>query len=91
MSLDAAGDRLPHPKKIDTALIGIVIAIILQAAGALWWAATMNARLDRLEADIAPARQVAETVARVDERLKATEASAQRIERKLEGFEAGRR
>lgn len=90
MSLDPVGERLPHPKKIDTALIGIVITLIVQAAGAIWWAATMNARLDKLEADIAPARQVVETVARLDERSKAMEIAAQRIERKLDGVETRR-
>lgn len=90
MSLDPVGERLPHPKKIDTALIGIVITLIVQAAGAIWWAATMNARLDKLEADVAPARQVVETVARLDERSKAMEIATQRIERKLDGVEARR-
>lgn len=90
MSLDPVGERLPHPKKIDTALIGIVITLIVQAAGAIWWAATMNARLDKLEADIAPARQVVETVARLDERSKAMEIATQRIERKLDGVETRR-
>lgn len=36
MAMDPGGDRLPHPRKIDTALIGIVITLILQFAGALW-------------------------------------------------------
>ena len=90
LAMDPGGDRLPHPRKIDTALIGIVITLILQFAGALWWAATMNARLDKLEADIAPARQVVETVARLDERSKAMEIATQRIERKLDGVETRR-
>jgi len=90
MAMDPGGDWLPHPRKIDTALIGIVITLILQFTGALWWAATMNARLDELEADIAPARQVVETVARLDERTKAMEIATQRIERMLDGVEARR-
>ncbi|MET3528545.1 hypothetical protein [Phenylobacterium koreense] len=81
---------MPHPRKIDTALIGIVITIVLQLAGGLWWAATMSGRVDKLEADVAPARQVAETVARLDERFKAMEASTQRIERKMDAAETRR-
>lgn len=39
---------------------------------------------------LAPARQVVETVARLDERSKAMEIATRRIERKLDGVEARR-
>lgn len=80
----------PHhmtpPRKIDTALVGIVITILLQCATAIWWAAAMSSRIDKLESEVAPVRAVVETVARLDERTKGIE----RIERKLESMENGR-
>ena len=90
MSIDTEAERMPRPKKIDTALIGIVISILLQCAGGLWWAATSNSRLDKLEGEVAPVRTMTETMARLDERTKGMEITTQRIERKLEGFESRR-
>lgn len=80
-----AEERFLHPpKKIDTALVGIAMAILLQAATGVWWAAKTNSRVDRLEAEMAPVKTVVETVARLDERSKAMDAASQRIERKLD-------
>lgn len=85
MSTDEA-ERMPRPKKIDTALIGIAFSIVLQLGAGIWLAATMNTRIEALEQQIAPMQAIVETVARLDERTKGIE----RIERKLDGLEARR-
>ncbi len=70
--------------RIDWAMIGILITILLQGAAGLWWAAKMDSRISSLEADAVPMRAVVETVARLDERTEAMKASTERIERKLD-------
>lgn len=90
MSIETGGERLPHPRKIDTALVGIAVTILLQCIMAIWWAATMNSRVEKLEADVAPVRSMAETMARLDERTRAMEGTTQRIERKLDSAEERR-
>ena len=78
---------LESPRKIDWALLGIVITLLLQGGSALWWASKMDTRLAQLENEAAPLKVAAETVARLDERTKATDASVQRIERKLDRYQ----
>jgi hypothetical protein len=90
MTVDPEAERMPRPRKIDTALLGIVLTLLLQGVTAIWWAATMNNRMTQLEKDLAPARTVFETVARLDERSKAMESSTARIERKLDSLEQRR-
>ena len=90
MSTDTEAERMPRPKKIDTALIGIVFAILLQCVTFVWWMATLNSRVDKLEGETAPVRAMTETIARLDERTRGMEITTQRIERKLDGAEAGR-
>ena len=72
-------------KRIPVALI---ITIVVQTAGIVWWAATLNARVDVLEAQITPVldrmrgfegRQV-----RNDVRLESVERQLREIGRKLD-------
>lgn len=74
---------LKPPKKIDTALVGIVLTLLLQTGAGVWWAATTSARLAKLEEQRTPINQMIETVAILGERTKGIE----RIERKLEKLE----
>lgn len=71
---------IPQSSRIDTALLGIAFAILVQWGACLWWASNADTRISKLEADIAPVRVILETVARLDERTKGIE----RIERKLD-------
>lgn len=75
---------MTSPRKIDYALIGIVITILLQGAGAVWFAATINSRVDKLEADTATLRAIPVTVARLDERTSSLVEASRRIEAKLD-------
>lgn len=81
---DQEAERMPRPKKIDTALIGIALSILLQLGAGIWLAATMNTRIATLEAQMEPLSKMSETVARLDERTKGIE----RIERKLDQRDA---
>lgn len=77
-------NSMMRPKKLDVALLGIIITMLLQGAGGVWFAATLNARVQTLENEAVPLKAVVETVARLDERTKAMGESTQRIERRLE-------
>lgn len=90
MSIDTEAERMPRPKKIDTAIVGIVISLLIQAAGFVWSWSEMNSRVQALERETAPMRNMTETMARLDERTKGMEITTQRIERKLDGAEAVR-
>ncbi len=84
---DGRDERFLHPpKKIDTALVSIAITLLIQTGAGVWWAATTNSRIEKLEENVAPVRVVIETVARLDERTKGIE----RIERKLDALEERR-
>ena len=83
-------EELNTPRKIDWALLGIVITILLQGASALWWASKMDTRVGSLEQRMAPIAVTVETVARLDERTKSMGDTATRIERKLDAMEARR-
>ncbi len=74
------------PKKIDTALVGIVLTLLLQTGAGVWWAATTSSRLAKLEEERTPIRQMITSVAVLEERTKGIE----RIERKLNEIEDAR-
>jgi hypothetical protein len=78
------------PKKIDWALIGIVITLLLYGGSAVWWASKMDSRVMAIEGRMAPIAATVETVGRLDERTLAMQKSADRIERKLDDLEVRR-
>lgn len=76
--------------------LAIIAALLLQAGGAVWWAATKDSddrfhqqRIDRLETAMAQTREgqgeVLERLARIEERVNAESASLDRIEKRLGG------
>lgn len=68
--------------------IGIVLAVVLQAAGVLLWAGAATERVATLEDRVRAAQPVAERLARVEAELGAVRAQLDRIERKLEAADA---
>lgn len=62
----------------------LILAVILEAAGALLWAGRAAARLDDLERAVATQPEVAERLARVEEQLSEARRSLARIEDRLE-------
>ncbi len=69
--------RPPEPAqpaiKVTTAVLGLAVAVFMHIAAAVWWAASMNARMHQLEAVFGPAggdASITATLARLDERTK---------------------
>jgi hypothetical protein len=70
-------------RKLNWSMIGVIIALIVQAAALIFWGGGLNQRVSNLERVVAPLADG--TLARLDERTKAMKEQLDRIER-----EAGR-
>ena len=79
-----------HPHRIDWTMTSVLLAVLIQGAGALWWASGMDRRVSSLERDMAPLRAMTVTVGRLDERTDAMREATARIERKLDNLEERR-
>jgi type VI protein secretion system component VasK len=64
--------------------VGLIIAVVLQAAAALMWAGRASARLDDMQRRLDAQAPVAERLARLEEQAGATRAALDRIEAKLD-------
>lgn len=62
----------------------VIVALIVQTAGALVWAGGAAARIESLEARLEQQSSVTERLARLEEQTAATRAVIERIEAKLE-------
>ena len=60
-------------------MIGVIIALIIQAAALIFWGGGLNQRVSNLERIVAPLADG--TLARLDERTKAMKEQLDRIER----------
>lgn len=63
---------------------GVVLALLVQAGGALVWAGAAAERIETLEQAVDARRPVAERLARVETELIAMRGQLDRIERRLE-------
>ena len=70
-------------RKLNWSMIGVIVALIIQAATLIFWGGGINQRVTSLERIVAPLADG--TLARLDERTKAMKEQLDRIER-----EAGR-
>lgn len=64
--------------------VGLILAVVLETAGALLWAGRAGERMEQLEARLAVQAPVAERLARLEEQAAGSRAALERIERKLE-------
>ena len=64
--------------------VGLIVAVVLQAAAALMWAGRASARLDDMQRRLDTQAPVAERLARLEEQAGATRAALDRIEAKLD-------
>jgi hypothetical protein len=64
--------------------VGLIVAVVLQAAAALMWAGRASARLDDMQRRLDTQAPVAERLARLEEQAGAARAALDRIEAKLE-------
>ncbi|MBA4227714.1 MAG: hypothetical protein C0456_13890 [Hyphomonas sp.] len=68
--------------------IALVLAILLQGAGVMFWAGAAAERISALETAAATSRPVAERLARLEAEVTAVRAQLDRIERTLEAKDA---
>ena len=74
-----------RPLQIDrTVTFGVVLAILIQTAGALLWAGAAEARLASLETQAAVDAPIAERLARLEEQMTMARQSLGRIETRLD-------
>ncbi|HYG26814.1 MAG TPA: hypothetical protein VD906_07895 [Caulobacteraceae bacterium] len=64
--------------------LAVVVAVAIQAAGALLWAGQASARIDELQSRIEAQAPVAERLARLEEQAASARAALERIEAKLD-------
>lgn len=75
---------LSASQKMSLGALPVVLALLVQTAGVVWWASGMERRVQTLESAVKPVQATSETVARLDERTKATQDGIARVERKLD-------
>jgi hypothetical protein len=66
-------------RKLNWSMIGVIIALVVQAAALIFWGGGLNQRVSSLERIVAPLADG--TLARLDERTKAMKEQLDRIER----------
>lgn len=66
-------------KRLNWSMIGVIVALIVQAAALIFWGGGLNQRVQNLERVVAPLSDG--TLARLDERTKAIKDALDRIER----------
>jgi len=67
-----------------TITLGLVLAVLIQTAGALLWAGAAEARLSTLETQAELTMPVAERLARLEEQMIMARQSLNRIEHRLD-------
>jgi hypothetical protein len=68
-----------EPKALNWSMIGVIIALCLQAGALIFWGGGLSARVSALEQIVAPLSDG--TLARLDERTEAMKEQLDRIER----------
>lgn len=66
-------------RKLNWSMIGVIIALVVQAATLIFWGGGLNQRVSNLERIVAPLADG--TLARLDERTQAMKEQLDRIER----------
>ena len=66
-------------RKLNWSMIGVIVALIIQAATLVFWGGGINQRVSSLERIVTPLADG--TLARLDERTKAMKEQLDRIER----------
>ena len=75
-------DKTLHVDRSIT--FGLILAVLVQTAGALRWAGAAEARLSQLEAQAITDMPVAERLARLEEQMIGARQSLSRIEQRLD-------
>jgi hypothetical protein len=67
-------------RKLNWAMIGVIVALVMQAAALVFWGGGINQRVSSLERTVAPLADG--TLARLDERTQAMKEQLDRIEKR---------
>lgn len=73
---------MTESKRLNWSMIGVIVALCIQAAALIFWGGGLSARVTALETRTAPLADG--TLARLDERTLAISKALERIERKEE-------
>ena len=71
-------------------MLGLIVALLVQAAGLVWWGSQITSRVSVLETKAVAASHQAEDIARIDERTKSIDEAIQRVEHRLDGQDSAR-
>lgn len=71
--------------------IALILAIVLQTAGVVFWAAKIDTRVAQLESGTPSVQANADRLTRVEEKIEGQHALLERIDRRLERMEERRR
>ena len=75
----------PWATFVRAEMLGLIVALVAQAAGLVWWGSQITSRVSVLEAKAIAASHQAEDIARIDERTKSIDEAIQRVEHRLDG------
>lgn len=76
------------PRRVDwPTVIGIILAFVVQGAGALMWAARNEERVTQVEKDVDAVQGFDSRLARLETQGEGVSASLERIERRLDARE----
>lgn len=70
-------------RRIEWSAAALAFTILVQTGGIIWWGATMNQRMAAVEEKIGATASAGETIARLDERTAAMNATIDRIDRRV--------
>lgn len=80
----------PWPNFLRVEILALILALLVQGAGLIWWGSQITARVSVLENKVTAASHQGEDIARIDERTKSIDESVARIERRLDAEAKGK-
>lgn len=70
-------------RRIEWSAAALALTLLIQTGTAVWWASAMNERMAAVEQKISASANTGETIARLDERTAAMNATIDRIDRRV--------
>lgn len=76
-----------NEKRIEWGAAALLVTILIQTGGIVWWGAKIDQRVSNLEEKISATASAGETIARLDERTASMVISIDRIDRRVSAAE----
>lgn len=70
-------------RRIEWGAAALLFALLVQTGGIVWWGARIDTRVSAVEQKISATASAGETIARLDERTAAMNATIDRIDRRV--------